>query len=867
VIDSLPGVFYLINAKGKIFRWNTNAEMVTGYSGPEISSMRAIDFIVDADKNILTEEFSQISKKGEIGIEAHYRTKAGGAIPYYFTGRMVEIDQSKCVVGVGIDISDRLRAEKALEENERLLKTILAASPVGIHLAEKRQIKWANDAWVQMFGFEQELEYVGQSARILYQSDDEFERVGQVLYQDLEPGKITEIDAKLKRKDGSNFDGVIRITHLNPSEPENHTIVAVVTDISRRIRNEQALRESEERYRNLIDTMTEGLALIDENGIIEYVNKRSAEMLGYREDELIGHSVDEFLTKSSVKTVIEQRSLRKSVPTRSYELEWVRKDGKSIHTLVTSRSIWDADGALKGSLATATDITERKQYEKRLQDSEKKMRLLIEQAPIGVGIFQDGKYAYANPELVTVFNCQDADEIIGRPLPQFVAPGHQRLFVERCKRNLAGKPTRPSYQVEGVKKTGELFDMVLWPKKIDYEGSPPILAFVMDVTETKKLRAQLMQAQKMEAVGTLAGGIAHDFNNLLQVVIGYSEIMLLDKTLSDKLKQKVRSINKVASNGADLVRRLLTFSRKTETKPKPLDLNYEINQIQKLLDRTIPKMIEIEQNLSDNLNPINADASQMEQIIMNLAVNARDAMPDGGKLIIETDNVTLDATHCATHIEAKPGLYVLLTVSDTGHGINKKTLEHIFEPFFTTKGPGQGTGLGLAMVYGIVKQHGGYTTCYSEPGVGTTFKIYFPAMISQVISEKPEEIETPKGGTETILLVDDEETIRDVGRDLLESAGYQVITARTGQEALEIYRAKSDSIALVILDLIMPEMGGKECLEELLKIDPVVKTLICSGLSPNGAAKAALKTGAKGFIGKPYNSAEMLSGIRKILDR
>jgi nitrogen-specific signal transduction histidine kinase/CheY-like chemotaxis protein len=388
----------------------------------------------------------------------------------------------------------------------------------------------------------------------------------------------------------------------------------------------------------------------------------------------------------------------------------------------------------------------------------------------------------------------------------------------------------------------------------------------MDVTETKKLRAQLMQAQKMEAVGTLAGGIAHDFNNLLQVVIGYSEIMLLDKTLSDKLKQKVRSINKVASNGADLVRRLLTFSRKTETRPKPLDLNYEINQIQKLLDRTIPKMIEIEQNLSDNLNPINADASQIEQIIMNLTVNARDAMPDGGKLIIETDNVTLDATYCATHIEAKPGLYVLLTVSDTGHGINKKTLEHIFEPFFTTKGPGQGTGLGLAMVYGIVKQHGGYTTCYSEPGVGTTFKIYFPAMILQVISEKPTEIQPPKGGIETILLVDDEETIRDVGRDLLESAGYQVITARTGQEALEIYRAKSDSIALVILDLIMPEMGGKECLEELLKIDPVVKTLICSGLSQNGAAKAALKTGAKGFIGKPYNSTEMLSGIRKILD-
>ena len=408
--------------------------------------------------------------------------------------------------------------------------------------------------------------------------------------------------------------------------------------------------------------------------------------------------------------------------------------------------------------------------------------------------------------------------------------------------------------------------MVLWPKKIDYEGEPAILAFIMDVTETKNLRAQLLQAQKMEAIGTLAGGVAHDFNNLLQVVIGYSELIMMDPQISDKLRKNVKSINKVATNGADLVKSLLTFSRKTETKPKPINLNREIVQIKKLLDRTIPKMIEIELDLQEELSLINADSSQIEQVVMNLAVNARDAMPEGGRLILETENVILDAAYCAVHLDAAPGPHVLLSVSDTGQGMDKKTMERIFEPFFTTKALGKGTGLGLAMVYGLVKQHQGSIICYSEPEVGTTFKIYFPSLLPQNDSDESKISQSSIGGTETILLVDDEENVRDVGKDLLEGSGYTVITASSGREALELYRDKRSSISLIILDLIMPEMGGKECLEGLLKIDSSVKTLICSGYSANGTAKEAVATGAKGFISKPYNLNEMLAQIRRIID-
>lgn len=865
VIDSLPGIFYLFDANGKMIRWNHNTETITGYSAEEISKSSPLDFVLEQERDLLVERIKEALETGEASMEAHYVTKSGATIPYYFTGKVAGIDQNRSVIGVGIDISVRKKVEKALEDSERLLKTILAASPVGIHVADKREIKWANDAWVKMFGYKEAKDYVGQSASILYQSDEEFQRVGAALYPGLEPTNVTETEAKMKRQDGTFFDAVIRIARLNSADPEKESIVAVVSDVSERKRQERELSESEQRYKNLVETMNEGLGMFDERGMVTYVNKRACEMLGYSGDEIIRRGVVAFVSESSKQVLLEQMARRTSVPSRSYELEWTTKDNQEICTLVFAKTLWDADGKFKGSVATVTDITERKKYERQLQDSEKKMRLLIEQAPIGIGIFQNAKYVYANPELVNIFNCDSQDEIIGKSLTEFVAPGHQRLFIERYKRFIAGRPTRPSYQMEGFKKTGELFDVVLWPKKIEYDDKSAILAFMMDVTENKNLRAQLMQAQKMEAIGTLAGGIAHDFNNLLQVVVGYSELILMDSSLSDKLRQSVKSINKVALNGADLVKRLLTFSRNTETAPEPLSLNDEIVNIKKLLDHTIPKMIEIEIGLQKGLGTINADSSQIEQIIMNLAVNARDAMPDGGRLVIETENLVLDQAYCSGHIEATPGPYVLLSVSDSGQGMDKRTMERIFEPFYTTKAPGKGTGLGLAMVYGIVKQHGGYIICYSEPGIGTTFKIYFPALISGMVSEKPVEAFDEQRGTETILLVDDEEQVRNVGTDLLQGAGYRVITAANAKEALELFNNKHSSIALVILDLIMPEMSGKECLEELLRIDPNAKVLMCSGYSPNGAVKVAIDAGAKGFMSKPYNSHEMLVQIRKIL--
>jgi signal transduction histidine kinase/ActR/RegA family two-component response regulator len=427
-----------------------------------------------------------------------------------------------------------------------------------------------------------------------------------------------------------------------------------------------------------------------------------------------------------------------------------------------------------------------------------------------------------------------------------------------------------NFEVELVTKTGVVKDVIL----SGVVDGDTLSGMVMDITERRRsekekdrMQAQLLHAQKMEAVGTLAGGIAHDFNNMLQAVLGYGQLLLFGKEKDEPGYKDIQEIVSAAGRGRELTRQLLTFSSKVESKRQPLNLNHQVEQVRKLLERTIPKMIAIEIHLADDLETIDADPAQMEQVLMNLAVNAKDAMPEGGRLVIETTNTTLDDDYCKAHLEARTGDYVLLTVSDTGHGMDRKTQARIFEPFFTTKGPGKGTGLGLAMVYGIVKSHDGYIMCYSELGEGTTFKIYLPVIERRGETAEPKEAEvSPRGGTETILLVDDELAIRKLGERVLRSAGYTVVAAPDGESALELYRKEHEHIDLVMLDLIMPGMGGKRCLEELVIVNPHVKVIIATGYSANGHTKTALEAGARGCISKPYDARQMLKEVRDVLD-
>ena len=508
-------------------------------------------------------------------------------------------------------------------------------------------------------------------------------------------------------------------------------------------------------------------------------------------------------------------------------------------------------------------ITEAKRFEAQ----QRRLATAVEHAAEGVMITDiDGTIEYVNDACVQMTG-YEKEELIGRN-PRILRSGEQEeAFYQEFWRTIASGRVWTG-RIVNRKNDGALYTAELTVSPVRNSSGIVVnfVALARDITQHLELSKQLFQAQKMEAVGTLAGGVAHDFNNVLQVGLGFSELILGDPALPQHYRSDLQKIYESAKRGADLVQRLLTFSRKTEIEPRPLNLNSLITDLQKMLFRTLPKMIAIQLFLNRELSSINADKTQMDQVIMNLAVNARDAMPDGGNLIFETSDVVLDEEYAGTHVAAKPGPHVLLTVTDTGSGMDKDTLEHIFEPFYTTKGVGEGTGLGLAMVHGIVQQHGGHIRCYSEPGHGTTFKIYFPALLSEEREEETVERPMPQGGSETILLVDDEELIRDLGSRILEKAGYNVITASNGRQAVETYEQRRGEIALVLLDLMMPEMGGKQCLEVLLGMNPSVKVIITSGYSASGPTKEALEAGAKGFVNKPYDMRQVREVVRQVLD-
>ena len=366
--------------------------------------------------------------------------------------------------------------------------------------------------------------------------------------------------------------------------------------------------------------------------------------------------------------------------------------------------------------------------------------------------------------------------------------------------------------------------------------------------------------------GLAPGGGVRDFNNLMHVVTGYSDLLLLDRN-NERVAQELREIKEAAARASALTRQLLLFSRRAERQVANTDINREVGQIVGILRRTIPKMVAIETRLADDLRHVEADTVQLEQVLVNLALNASDAMPNGGTLVVETRNVTLDESCTETLLDLEPGEYVMIAMTDTGHGMPRETVERIFEPFFTTKPAGQGTGLGLAMVYGIVRAHHGRVTCYSEPGIGTTFRIYLPAAATAELhaGERGREDPLPRG-SETVLLVDDEPSIREVGRQLLATHGYQVLEAGTGEAALETLEKRGSKVDLVILDFIMPGMGGRRCLQQLQSRMPELPVIISSGYSAEATSDDLLAMGARAFAGKPYQAKTLLEIVRKVLD-
>jgi PAS domain S-box-containing protein len=469
-----------------------------------------------------------------------------------------------------------------------------------------------------------------------------------------------------------------------------------------------------------------------------------------------------------------------------------------------------------------------------------------------------------------------------------VNPAFERITGLK-RENILGKTVKevlPETEEEwivklgNVAKTGESLHIERYNQRLDryFEvlafslGAGQFAVSFFDITERKnaelereKIYAQLLHSQKMEAIGTFAGGIAHDFNNLLCAIQGYAELMRREKALTPLMEKGLSIIYDASSKGTTLIKQLLTFSRKTKVELQPVNLNQRVENAVKILERLIPRMISIDLHLVPNLDVIKGDANQIEQIIMNLAINARDAMPDGGTLRIETNNIVLDHTFVKSHAYFKPGAYTLLQVTDTGCGINKQDIKHIFEPFFTTKEAGKGTGLGLATVYGIVKSHNGYITCDSTEGSGAIFRLYFPVCDTAFSGKVKSDVKEGLRGTETILVIDDEVYICNFLSTVLGQFGYNVIYELDAKSGIRKFGENPASIGLVIMDMVMPVMSGNRCLEEIIKINPAVKAILISGYELNEREKPVDANGV-GFIKKPFDKNELLEMIRTKLD-
>ncbi len=767
-------------------------------------------------------------------------------------------------------IPDERLSEQPVFENPQ---AILMNAPMGIYTTTPEgRIISANPAMARMFGYQSPEDLIESITDIALQLYVDASDRKELMHLIEKQGEVINQECRMRRRDGSIFWTSRNAREMRDVHGNILHYQCYLTDITERKRAEEALHQSEIRFKAIFEESPVSIIVFDKDtGQIVDANEAAYKSHGFSSLEELRFSTVWPDPPYSVEDA--QSWIRKAVTRGTQLFEWknFRVTGETFWEQVYLRTIMINN--VQRVLATSIDITGLKHAEQALQESEEKLRALFsamnEMVVLHELVFDDS----GNAVNYRVLDCNQAftnitgipkNEVLGKLATEVYPRGEPPYLDTYSKVALSGRPKEFIIHDQVMDK--HFYISVVSPKKNHFATvTTDMTKLKLAEQEREKLQGQLLQAQKMKAIGILAGGVAHDFNNLLQTISGYLEMLLQDKSAEHPDYSRLQNASLSVRRAAKFVQQLLLVGRKVKFKKVRVDLNDELRKMCDLLERVIPKMIAIELHLDPHIRPIAAETAQIEQVLINLANNAVDAMPHGGRLEFKTGNVVLDKEFVRMHPGASPGPHILLSVTDTGCGIDSETREYIFDPFFTTKETGKGSGLGLASVYGIVNEHGGYIQCYSQPGQGTTFEIFLPAQKSDMLQcEKLDPAQHVQGGKESILVVEDEPEIQELMLEALKLLGYESKAISRGEEALEMYKNYGRDIDLVLLDLNMPGIGGHKCLAELLRLDPRVKVIIVSGYGAD--AQDVLYSGAKGYISKPYQVHELAAKIREVLD-
>ncbi len=764
-----------------------------------------------------------------------------------------------------LQVENRQPAGTVLE-NRRLLTDLIDNSGTSIFIKDcEGSYLLVNRKWEEVTGLERD-SMLGKTDAELFPA----ENARQFRENDLrviETGSVLVIEECLAMPAGQRHFISSKFPLIN-DQGTLAGLCTVSTEITQRKRMEAALRRSEALQRKLLYNIGDVIVIIDREGVNCYQSPNIEKMFGWNPEEVVGTSIwdrvhpeDLENAKNFFKWFIQQPDAVKTIESR-----YLCKDGSYKWVEFTGSNLLE-DPDVQGVLGNFHDIMERKQAEQRLRDSEERFKALHNASFGGIGIHDKG----------VILDCnQGLAEMTGYSLEELMGMNGMLLIAEKSRdyvmENILSGYEKP-YEAFGLRKDGTEFPMRLEARNIPYKGKTVRTVEFRDLTEVKraeeerkKLEAQLAQAQKMESVGRLAGGVAHDYNNMTSVILGYTELALEMVDPSDALHANLRKIHRAAKRSSDITRQLLAFARKQTIAPKIHDLNKIVEQMFKMLRHLIGEDIHLAWIPQSGCWSVKIDPTQMEQVLANLCVNARDAIAGVGAITIETCMVTVDKPFCADHPGLNPGQFVRLTVSDNGCGMNQETLAHIFEPFFTTKDATQGTGLGLATVYGIVKQNNGFINVQSEPGKGTSIEIYLPrhtGEAEEILTEPEAEISPGKG--ERVLLVEDEPVIREMCQHLLETLRYQVLCADTPREALRLAGEDNGHIHLLITDVVMPGMNGRELAHALNATHPETKTLFMSGYTADVIANRGVLEKEVQFIQKPFSIKDFSAKVRETL--